>query len=123
MLTQIADLEISNASLLVVNQGLERLTREQSLEIRQLRKQLRQSLRVSHAFPLPPPSEDEDSSEEEASDDDDDEVDIRVSLEKSIFLTEQMVKEGRRGLEYRVRTSELPSGGRVLSREWREIGE
>jgi len=34
------------------------------------------------------------------------------------MVGEQMLTEGKKGLEYRVRTSELPSGGRVLSGEW-----
>jgi hypothetical protein len=45
-------------------------------------------------------------------------LDFRLSLDKCIFLTEQMLAEGRRGLDYRVRTSELPTG-RVLSGEWK----
>ena len=56
---------------------------------------------------------DEESLEDKNVDDID--LDIRLGLDKSIFLTEQMLAEGRRGLEYRVRTSELPLGGRVLS--------
>jgi hypothetical protein len=43
---------------------------------------------------------------------------MRCGLDKSIFLTEQMLAEARKGLDYQVRTSELPLGGRVLSGEW-----
>ena len=42
-----------------------------------------------------------------------------MSLDKSIFLTEQMLVAARKGLDYRVRTSELLTG-RVLSGEWKE---
>jgi hypothetical protein len=45
---------------------------------------------------------------------------MRCGLDKSILLTEQMLAEARKGLEYRVRTSELHLGGRVLSGEWNE---
>ena len=112
-----------------MNKGLERLTREQAIEIRSLRKQLRQSFRLSSIGPAstspePEESSDDDEEEEEAMDESFEkgeiDLDIRLSLEKSIFLTEQMLAEGRKGLEYRVRKSELPSGGRVLSGEWRD---
>jgi hypothetical protein len=106
-----------------VNKGLERLTKQQSIEIKSLRKQLRQSIRLSAAGPRSI-SPEEESSEDDLSDEDSDDntekhtgdidLDIRLGLDKSIFLTEQMLAEGRRGLEYRVRTSELPLGGRVL---------
>jgi hypothetical protein len=42
-----------------------------------------------------------------------------MSLDKSVFLTEQMLAAARKGLDYRVRTSELLTG-RVLSGEWKE---
>lgn len=59
----------------------------------------------------------EDSSSDEDSDDDGEEL-VDKSLEQSLWLVEQMLTEGKKGLGYRVRTSELPSGGRVLSGEW-----
>lgn len=59
----------------------------------------------------------EDSSSDEESDDEGEEL-VDKSLEKSLWLVDQMLAEGKKGLEYRVRTSELPSGGRVLSGEW-----
>jgi hypothetical protein len=97
------------------------LTREQSIEIKLLRKQLRQSIRLSTIGPRPV-SPIEDSEDEEEQDDeevDDDDVDFRMSLDKSIFLTEQMLVAAKKGLDYRVRTSELLTG-RVLSGEWKE---
>jgi len=103
-----------------VNKGLERLTREQSIEIRSLRKQLRQSLRLSNvSAQTPSPIEDSDEEESDEESVENGGLDFRLSLDKSIFLVEQMLAEARRGLEYRVRTSELPSG-RVLSGEWKE---
>lgn len=69
-----------------------------------------------------PAVEIEDSSSDDDSDDDGEEL-VDKSLEKSLWLVEQMLTEGKRGLEYRVRTSELPSGGRVLSGEWNRDGE
>ena len=50
---------------------------------------------------------------------DDGDLDFRMSLDKSIFLTEQMLAAARKGLDYRVRTSELLTG-RVLSGEWKD---
>ena len=100
-----------------MNKGLERLTRERTLEIRSLRKQLRQSLRISTVPPrTPSPVEDSESENEEFEDGG---LDFRVTLDKSILLVEQMLMEGRKGLEYQVRTNELPSG-RVLSAEWKD---
>jgi hypothetical protein len=67
----------------------------------------------------------EDSSDESDVDDsfekEDLALDFRLGLDKCVFLTEQMLAEGRKGLDYRVRTSELPTG-RVLSAEWKEDG-
>jgi hypothetical protein len=105
-----------------VNKGLERLTREQSLEIKSLRKQLRQSIRLSSIGPRSISPEEELSASEDESDGEDvdpGDVDFRIGLEKSLFLTEQMLTEAKKALEYRVRTSELPSG-RVLSGDWTE---
>jgi hypothetical protein len=45
---------------------------------------------------------------------------MRCGLDKSILLTEHMLAEARKGLDFRVRTSELPLGGRVLSGEWND---
>ena len=59
----------------------------------------------------------EESSSDDESDDEGEEL-VDKSLEKSLWLVDQMLAEGKKGLEYRVRTSELPSGGRVLSGEW-----
>lgn len=67
--------------------------------------------------PIDDSASDDDDEEEE--DVDEGELDFRLSLDKSIFLTEQMLAEGRRGLDYHVRTSELLTG-RVLSGEWKE---
>jgi len=107
---------------LAVNKNLERITREQSLEIKSLRKQLRQSLRISTGIraisPSTEESDEEDGAEEEEEGEDGD-LDFRMALDKSIFLVEQMLVDARRGLEFRVRTSELPTG-RVLSGEWKE---
>jgi hypothetical protein len=106
-----------------VNKNLERQTREQSIEIRTLRKQLRQSLRLSTIGPRSTSPFEDSASEDETEDGDeeieDSDIDFRTRLDKSIFLTEQMLADGQRGLEYRVRTSELPTG-RVLSGEWKD---
>ena len=108
---------------MAVNKNLERITREQSLEIKSLRKQLRQSLRISTGIraisPSTEESDEEDGAEEEEEEGEDGDLDFRMALDKSIFLVEQMLADARRGLEFRVRTSELPTG-RVLSGEWKE---
>ena len=97
------------------------MTREQSIEIKSLRKQLRQSLRLSTIGPHPisPIEDSEDEEEQEDEEVDDGDLDFRMSLDKSIFLTEQMLVAAKKGLDYRVRTSELLTG-RVLSGEWKE---
>jgi len=107
-----------------VNKNLERLTREQSIEIKSLRKQLRQSIRLSIIGPHPIGPIEDSASEDEEEDNGDEEIDdgdldFRMSLDKSIFLTEQMLVAAKKGLDYRVRTSELLTG-RVLSGEWKE---
>ena len=106
-----------------MNKGLERLTREQSIEIRQLRKQLRQSIRMSitGVHPINPveDSASEDEEEDGAEEGDQGDLEARLSLDKRIFLTEQMLVAARKGLDYRVRSSELLTG-RVLSGEWKE---
>ena len=66
-------------------------------------------------------SDEEDSLEEEEEEAEDGDLDFRMALDKSIFLVEQMLTDARRGLDFRVRTSELPTG-RVLSGEWKEGG-
>jgi hypothetical protein len=107
-----------------VNKNLERISREQSLEIRALRKQLRQSLRISTGIRAISPSteeSDEESENGEEEEGEDGDLDFRMALDKSIFLVEQMLADAQRGLEYRVRTSELLTG-RVLSGEWKEGG-
>lgn len=40
-------------------------------------------------------------------------------MDKCVFLSEQMLVEGRRGLEFRVSEKELVTG-RVISGEWKE---
>ena len=111
---------------MAVNKNLERITREQSIEIKSLRKQLRQSLRVSTGIRAISPSTEESDEESEGEDEEGEkgeegDLDFRMTLDKSIFLVEQMLADARRGLEYRVRTSELLTG-RVLSGEWKESG-
>jgi hypothetical protein len=106
-----------------VNKNLERISREQSLEIKALRKQLRQSLRISTGIrSISPSTEESDEEEEEEEEEGEDgDLDFRMALDKSIFLVEQMLADAQRGLEHRVRTSELLTG-RVLSGEWKEGG-
>jgi hypothetical protein len=72
---------------------------------------------IPSSNPSTPAIEIEESSSDEESEDEGEEL-VDKSLEKSLWLVEQMLSEGKKGLEYRVRTSELPSGGRVLSGEW-----
>jgi hypothetical protein len=72
---------------------------------------------IPNSNPSTPAIEIEESSSDEESEDEGEEL-VDKSLEKSLWLVEQMLTEGKKGLEYRVRTSELPSGGRVLSGEW-----
>jgi hypothetical protein len=77
------------------------------------------SIDPSAVLPEPDDSSSSDEEVDEKLEKGDMGLDVRLTLEKCIFLTEQMLVEGRTGLNYRVRTSELPSG-RVLSGEWRE---
>ncbi|KAG6907266.1 hypothetical protein DXG01_009640 [Tephrocybe rancida] len=109
---KIADLEITNRSLLAINASLERSKHKQAKEIRELRRKLRESRLI-----LPPrafravssPSSDNIDEEDESSDDEagegGDETYARIKA-----IVEALLDTGRRALE-----TEERGGAKVLS--------
>ena len=140
--TKIADLEITNKSLLAINATLEETRHRQAREIRELRRKLRESRLV-----LPPPTfkqlqSGEASSEPEEEDDDDDDSDSQDigfskhlhhrSKEEETFdririMLENLLESGRRALESSIADhADLHTGTKVLheteARTWRDGG-
>jgi hypothetical protein len=130
-LSKIADLEITNKSLLAINSSLEATKHKQAKEIRELRRKLRESILV-----LPPsayravksslPTEEtiEGGIDEDGEDDDDEQqavvegkTDETYSRVKSML--EALIESGRKALETRPEDFKIPGEGRtkVLSEE------
>lgn len=107
---QIADLEITNRSLLAINSQLEATKSRQAKEIRELRRKLRESILI-----LPPPAyraaksslkEADTQIEEDDEDEDEDEVDgpvVEGTLDEGYgrvkSLIEVLLESGRKALE------------------------
>ncbi|BFZ63059.1 hypothetical protein YB2330_004173 [Saitoella coloradoensis] len=133
---KILDLEISNTSLLAVNSTLERQTRKQAAELRELRRRMaRGSLVPSTKINIDGDNDDDDdeyASASSHSEFDSDSEDggamggeafaafvtqtqkLTSSLGDAVHTTEHMLKEGYRALAFQVRASEVGIGGRVL---------
>ncbi|KAF5385023.1 hypothetical protein D9615_001232 [Tricholomella constricta] len=125
---KIADLEITNRSLLAINASLESAKHKQAKEIRDLRRKLRESRlilppRAYRAVKDPEPEDDDDDDEndDELEDDgkDGDEVYQRIKL-----ILEGLLDSGRRALERNPK--DFPeAGAKVLSaeevRSWRGV--
>lgn len=126
---QIADLEITNKSLMSINTSLEATKHRQAKEIRDLRRKLRESRLI-----LPPrqfravqsPSDHGDSEEEEEEEEDEDGDDLledyaakgdeRYQRVRHMIL--DLVESGRRALETKPSDySEKVSGAKVLHAE------
>ncbi|KAF8899061.1 hypothetical protein BD779DRAFT_1486819 [Infundibulicybe gibba] len=133
---KIADLEITNRSLLAINASLETAKHRQAKEIRELRRKLRESRLI-----LPPrtyqavkSSLDHDDTAESDDNDDNDEQDMeepRMGAEDEVYkriklIIEGLLESGKRALE--VKWEDSPdgpkSGTKVLSadevRSWRD---
>lgn len=107
---QIADLEISNRSLLAINSSLEATKHRQAKEIRDLRRKLRESRLI-----LPPPAyravkssltHDDTAEDEEDEDDDDDEDETEIvegkadeAYRRVKSMIEGLLDSGRRALK------------------------
>lgn len=136
--TQIADLEITNRSLLAINSSLEAMKHRQAKEIRELRRKLRESRLI-----LPPRAfqavksklEHDDTASEDDGDDDDDEYDeSRHGTEDEVFkrvkiIIEGLLDAGKRALESKPGDflEGSKGGAKVLHAEevriWRDLGE
>jgi hypothetical protein len=118
--TQIADLEITNRSLLAINATLEATKHRQAREIRELKRKLRESRLI-----LPPraylevkssldPSEIADDEDDEDEDDDDDGgggADERDEMYQRIrLLIDNLLDTGKRALEKQIK--DFPEGGK-----------
>lgn len=108
---QIADLEITNKSLMAINLSLEAAKNRQAKEIRDLRRKLRESILV-----LPPPAyraaksslspeANADAEEEEEDDEDEDEAQAAVegtndeAYRRVRSMLEALIESGRKALE------------------------
>ncbi|KAF7799226.1 hypothetical protein EIP86_010458 [Pleurotus ostreatoroseus] len=134
---KIADLEISNRSLLTINSSLEATKHRQAKEIRDLRRRLRESILI-----LPPSAyhaakssmtedgilkDDEDEDEDDAAAEDEDDLEEAALLEGKTDesyrrvkgLLESLLESGRRALESTPSDFAEPSsrGVKVLSEE------
>ncbi|KDQ63242.1 hypothetical protein JAAARDRAFT_53468 [Jaapia argillacea MUCL 33604] len=140
---KIADLEITNRSLMVINASLEATKHRQAKEIRDLRRKLRESRLI-----LPPrtyravksslendDTADEDDEEEDEEDEDDDDDSDKVvdddkedpSYKRVKNMLDTLLEAGRRALESKPEDFEGGGGGaKVLSAEevqsWRHKG-
>ncbi|GLB35835.1 hypothetical protein LshimejAT787_0301230 [Lyophyllum shimeji] len=131
---KIADLEITNRSLLAINASLESTKHQQAKEIRELRRKLRESRlilppRAYRAFkdkdrdatPVDDDEDDDDDNDDDELDNDGDETYKRIKV-----ILEGLIETGKRALERK--PQDFPEGGKggakVLSadevRSWRD---
>ncbi|KAF9225528.1 hypothetical protein BS17DRAFT_778729 [Gyrodon lividus] len=132
---KIADLEITNRSLLAINASLETTKNRQTKEIRDLRRKLRESRLI-----LPPRTYKtvnsalvaEDSRDDEDDEDEDDSEDIEEGADDETFqrvrgLIESLVESGKRALETKPEDFRTSLATKVLNadelRSWRDSGQ
>ncbi|RPD57096.1 hypothetical protein L227DRAFT_507263 [Lentinus tigrinus ALCF2SS1-6] len=135
---KIADLEITNRSLLAINSSLEATKHKQAKEIRELRRKLRESRLI-----LPPPAyravkssltyddtaEEDDDDEEDEDDEEDDKELLEGKADKAYqrvrVMIEGLLESGRRALESKPEdfVNSSKGGAKVLTaeevRNWR----
>lgn len=122
---QIADLEITNRSLLAINATLEATKHRQAREIRELKRKLRESrlilpprayLAVKSSLDPAEVADDEEDVDEEEQDVEDDKDE---SYERIKLLVDNLLKSGQRALEKHAKDfSESGKGGaKVLTAE------
>lgn len=129
---QIADLEITNRSLLAINAALETTKNRQAKEIRDLRRKLRESRLI-----LPPPAykavksalEEERNREDEDEDDEDGDVNAGAdeTFQRVSGLIDSLIESGKRALETRLEDVRASLATKVLDadelRSWRGSGQ
>ncbi|KAF9245847.1 hypothetical protein BU15DRAFT_58796 [Melanogaster broomeanus] len=124
---KIADLEITNRSLLAINASLETTKNRQAKEIRDLRRKLRESRLI-----LPPRTFKTVKSALDEDEDDDDSEDIEEGADDGLFLRvrgmiEGLVESGQRALETKPEDFRASLATKVLNadelRSWRDSGQ
>ncbi|KAF8445657.1 hypothetical protein L210DRAFT_2922578 [Boletus edulis BED1] len=130
---KIADLEITNRSLLAINASLETTKNRQAKEIRDLRRKLRESRLV-----LPPPTfkavksalDDDDDDDDIDIDNGDDDSDVEEGEDETFQrirgLIDNLIESGKRALETRPEDFRANLATKVLNadelRSWRDFG-
>lgn len=129
---QIADLEITNRSLLAINASLETTKNRQAKEIRDLRRKLRESRLI-----LPPRTykavesalevEREREDEDEDNEDSDVEEGVDETFQRVRGLIDSLIESGKRALETRPEDFRASLATKVLNsdelRSWRDSGQ
>ncbi|KAH0838080.1 hypothetical protein J3R83DRAFT_6321 [Lanmaoa asiatica] len=131
---KIADLEITNRSLLAINASLETTKNRQAKEIRDLRRKLRESRLI-----LPPRTykvvrsalEEERDREDEDEDEDEDDSDVEEGLDETFQRVrgqiDSLIESGKRALETRPEDFRANLATKVLNadelRSWRDSGQ
>lgn len=129
---QIADLEITNRSLLAINASLETTKNRQAKEIRDLRRKLRESRLI-----LPPwtykavESALEEEHDRDEEDDDDEDSDVGEGADETFQrvrgLIDSLIESGKRALEMRPEDVRASLSTKVLNadelRSWRDSGQ
>ncbi|KAI9570318.1 hypothetical protein HD554DRAFT_402857 [Boletus coccyginus] len=124
---KIADLEITNRSLLVINASLETTKNRQAKEIRDLRRKLRESRLI-----LPPQTyKVVTSALDDVDDDDDDDSDVEEGADETFQrvrgLIDSLIESGKRALETRPEDFRASLTTKVLNadelRSWRDSGQ
>ncbi|KAG6380936.1 hypothetical protein JVT61DRAFT_5329 [Boletus reticuloceps] len=130
---KIADLEITNRSLLAINASLETTKNRQAKEIRDLRRKLRESRLV-----LPPPTfkavksalDDDDDDDDNDNDNGDNDSDVEEGEDETFQrirgLIDNLIESGKRALETRPEDFRANLATKVLNadelRSWRDFG-
>ncbi|KAG8219568.1 hypothetical protein J3R82DRAFT_519 [Butyriboletus roseoflavus] len=129
---KIADLEITNRSLLAINTSLETTKNRQAKEIRDLRRKLRESRLI-----LPPRTYKavepvfEEEHDRDDDDDDDDDSDVQEGGDETFQrvrgLIDSLIKSGKKALETRPEDFRATLATKVLNadelRSWRDSGQ
>ena len=123
---QIADLEITNRSLLAINASLETTKNRQAKEIRDLRRKLRESRLI-----LPPQTYQTVTSASEDEDEEDEDSDVEEGADETFQrvrgLIDSLIESGKRALETRPEDFRASLATKVLNadelRSWRDSGQ
>ncbi|ORY86300.1 hypothetical protein BCR37DRAFT_391094 [Protomyces lactucae-debilis] len=125
------DYEIRNTSLMAVNAHLEKQTRRQASELKQLRRHAQEARGLGTMKPLSPDASEALTSDDDAWPADMEDVRRKVllsdeltgtirsldgSIQRALLVSEQLLTDAQRGLAYRPRESEVGLGVRVLQK-------